>query len=116
MGGNAIASERLYPKQISLRKPYNRPVYGEVAEWLKALAWKACIPKGIEGSNPSLTAILKTAPSGRFFYGGEGRVRPLAGFDRSSGTIGTAAGAPQGQGTWMCPGISLPHRHIKNRP
>src|SRR5690625_1284551 len=58
----------------------------------------------------------KTAPSGRFFYGAEVRVRSLVGFDRSSGTIGTAAGAPQGQGTWMCPGISLPHRHTKTAP
>ncbi len=30
---------------------------GELAEWLKALAWKACIPqKGIKGSNPLLSA------------------------------------------------------------
>ena len=29
---------------------------GEVAEWSKAHAWKACIPYGIEGSNPSLSA------------------------------------------------------------
>ena len=29
-----------------------------MAEWLKAHAWKACIlQKGIEGSNPSLSAI-----------------------------------------------------------
>ena len=31
-----------------------------MAEWLKAHAWKACIlQKGIEGSNPSLSASLK---------------------------------------------------------
>src|SRR5690625_2147912 len=30
----------------------------------------------------------KTAPSGRFFYGAEVRVRSLVGFGRSSGTIG----------------------------
>ena len=30
---------------------------GEMAEWLKAHAWKACmLQKGIEGSNPSLSA------------------------------------------------------------
>ncbi len=30
---------------------------GEVAEWLKAHAWKVCIrQKRIEGSNPSLSA------------------------------------------------------------
>ena len=32
---------------------------GEMAEWLKAHAWKACIlQKGIEGSNPSLSAKI----------------------------------------------------------
>jgi hypothetical protein len=32
---------------------------GQVSEWPKEHAWKACIPQGIEGSNPSLTAISK---------------------------------------------------------
>ena len=27
-----------------------------MAEWLKAHAWKACIPQGIQGSNPCLSA------------------------------------------------------------
>ncbi len=31
---------------------------GEVSEWLKEHAWKVCIRQRIEGSNPSLTAIL----------------------------------------------------------
>ena len=31
---------------------------GEVAEWSKAHAWKVCIRQRIEGSNPSLSAIL----------------------------------------------------------
>ena len=31
---------------------------GEMAEWLKAHAWKACIPQGIQGSNPCLSAII----------------------------------------------------------
>jgi hypothetical protein len=30
---------------------------GQMAEWLKAHAWKACIPQGIQGSNPCLSAI-----------------------------------------------------------
>ncbi len=35
------------------------PYYcGEMAEWLKAHAWKACIPQGIQGSNPCLSAII----------------------------------------------------------
>ncbi len=30
---------------------------GELSEWFKEHAWKVCIPqKGIEGSNPSLSA------------------------------------------------------------
>jgi hypothetical protein len=33
---------------------------GEMAEWLKAHAWKACIPQGIQGSNPCLSAITFT--------------------------------------------------------
>ena len=34
------------------------PRNGEVLEWLKRHAWKACIPqKGIRGSNPRLSAI-----------------------------------------------------------
>src|SRR5690606_16944968 len=32
---------------------------GEVSEWLKEHAWKVCIRKRIEGSNPSLTATNK---------------------------------------------------------
>ena len=34
---------------------------GGVAEWLKAHAWKACLPKGNAGSNPAPSAI--THPS-----------------------------------------------------
>ena len=38
---------------------------GEMAEWLKAHAWKACLPQGNQGSNPCLSAkhlpkVLKT--------------------------------------------------------
>ena len=40
------------------------PRKGEVLEWLKRHAWKACIPqKGIRGSNPRLSARQK-----RIFY------------------------------------------------
>jgi hypothetical protein len=34
----------------------SKPTTGEMAEWLKAHAWKACIPQGIQGSNPCLSA------------------------------------------------------------
>jgi hypothetical protein len=41
--------------------------YREVSEWLKEHAWKVCIPlKGIEGSNPFLSAE-KPAPTGWVF-------------------------------------------------
>ena len=34
-------------------------VPGDLSEWLKEHAWKVCIPqKGIEGSNPSVSAFL----------------------------------------------------------
>ena len=33
---------------------------GDLSEWLKEHAWKVCIPqKGIEGSNPSVSAKLR---------------------------------------------------------
>jgi hypothetical protein len=40
-------------------------IRGEMAEWLKAHAWKACIPQGIQGSNPCLSAILESMGNGR---------------------------------------------------
>ena len=36
---------------------YSPPNRGEMAEWLKAHAWKACLPQGNVGSNPTLSAI-----------------------------------------------------------
>ncbi len=30
-----------------------------MSEWSKEHAWKVCMSKGIEGSNPSLTATLQ---------------------------------------------------------
>ena len=42
---------------VSLYAMWSGCLEGEVAEWLKAHAWKACILfPGIEGSNPSLSA------------------------------------------------------------
>ena len=67
----------LRPKQtqfklpiIFLRKSQNHVIYnvrsnidngflGEVTEWLKVLAWNAGVVKATEGSNPSLTAIVR---------------------------------------------------------
>ena len=33
---------------------------GEMAEWLKAHAWKACVPQGTVGSNPTLSASYRS--------------------------------------------------------
>jgi hypothetical protein len=35
---------------------------GEVAEWSKAHDWKSCVPKGTEGSNPSLSSEPHRGP------------------------------------------------------
>ena len=52
---------------IKKRFCYPCAPYGELAEWSKAHAWKVCIRKRIEGSNPSLSAnytciLLKINP------------------------------------------------------
>jgi hypothetical protein len=41
---------------------------GEMAEWLKAHAWKACIPQGIQGSNPCLSATTFRSPGNQQEY------------------------------------------------
>src|SRR5690554_5561962 len=42
--------------------------YREVSEWLKEHAWKACIPlKGIEGSNPFLSAAFQRGVENNVF-------------------------------------------------
>ncbi len=42
-----------------------------MSEWPIELAWKACIPQGIEGSNPSLSAglIIKEELRNLVYYG-----------------------------------------------
>ena len=50
--------DRIDPEMA--KNPAFQERFGEVLEWLKRHAWKACIPqKGIEGSNPSLSAKTK---------------------------------------------------------
>src|SRR5665213_2874176 len=46
-----------------------------MAEWLKAHAWKACIPQGIQGSNPCLSATLfkSNYPQAKQISGSPGR-------------------------------------------
>ena len=45
--------------------PISKKAYiGEMLEWLKRHAWKACIPlKGIRGSNPRLSAEIEKLKS-----------------------------------------------------
>src|SRR5262245_58815713 len=46
------------PRQSARLRPRN--VSGQVAEWLKAHAWRACIrQKRIAGSNPALSALIQ---------------------------------------------------------
>ena len=67
MGSNPTLSAMI------LEYPDKDTSFGEVAERLKAHAWKACVPqKGTEGSNPSLsalsrvmTALMMTGPGDR---------------------------------------------------
>ncbi len=46
------------PVEILVMKQVNFSESGEMSEWLKEHAWKVCIRQRIEGSNPSLSAIL----------------------------------------------------------
>ncbi len=41
----------------STKSYFTLAINGEVAEWLKALAWKACLLNGNVGSNPTLSAL-----------------------------------------------------------
>ena len=47
-------------KSVTVIDSKSRSLTGEMAEWLKAHAWKACIPQGIQGSNPCLSATLES--------------------------------------------------------
>ena len=38
---------------------YSARLFGEVSEWSKEHAWKVCVRRRTEGSNPSLTANLR---------------------------------------------------------
>ncbi len=54
-------------------------VSGEVSEWPKEHAWKACVSQGTVGSNPTLSAIeIVGGVGGPARYGehGANRVRP----------------------------------------
>jgi hypothetical protein len=56
-----------------------------MAEWLKAHAWKACIPQGIQGSNPCLSAISKL------------NVLESTKYNKTSGLLETASVSPVSQ-------------------
>lgn len=56
------ASNNRYPLIIDYFKGFKTRErhFGEMLEWLKRHAWKACIPqKGIRGSNPRLSAEIR---------------------------------------------------------
>ena len=58
-------------------KKYDKLIFakhGEMSEWSNVHAWKACIPKGIGGSNPLLSAKARKTPKRVFFalYGEKG--------------------------------------------
>ncbi len=42
-------------------------IFGEVAEWLNAHAWKACVAQATAGSNPALTASEKGSKEEPFY-------------------------------------------------
>src|ERR1700756_3889014 len=46
-------------RSVAVIDSKRRSKTGEMAEWLKAHAWKACIPQGIQGSNPCLSASFR---------------------------------------------------------
>ena len=51
-----------------------------MAEWLKAHAWKACLPKGNAGSNPAPSAMDRLEPKGLadLIFPGQNRRKPLS--------------------------------------
>ena len=54
-----------------------------MSEWSKEHAWKVCIRKRIEGSNPSLSARHKKAPTrGLFMSGRKLRSDSILWFDK----------------------------------
>jgi hypothetical protein len=60
IGGASFGAKGIVSGVIDSNSPFD---CGEMAEWLKAHAWKACIPQGIQGSNPCLSATsLRLSP------------------------------------------------------
>ena len=77
---------------------------GEVSERPKEHAWKVCIPHGIEGSNPSLSANTKPRYKRGFLLAKrEGKKNPPVRQNRLERfwSQQQSAGAPQGAGAWM---------------
>ena len=52
---------RIFQNRViyNVRSNLDNGFLGEVTEWLKVLAWNAGVVKATEGSNPSLTAIIR---------------------------------------------------------
>jgi hypothetical protein len=69
VGSNPTFSVSLLPQALrTLTRPRSRGETpqglrtGELTEWSKVHDWKSCIPKGIGGSNPPLSASLLSDP------------------------------------------------------
>ncbi len=59
-GAPLLREYRLIPYRGFESLPLRQRVLGEMAERSKARAWRARVPKGTVGSNPTLSAILLT--------------------------------------------------------
>ena len=59
-----------FSRIVYYNQAYNKAFHMEKSRsWPSAHDWKSCIPqKGIEGSNPSFSAMIKTSRASRGFY------------------------------------------------
>ena len=68
MPNKGLAASSVVSILGNINKTVTEKVSREVSEWLKELAWKACIRQRIEGSNPFLSAKPKSPPIWRAFF------------------------------------------------
>ena len=70
-----------------------------MAEWLKAHAWKACVPQGTVGSNPTLSARIEKAIQA---FVSDKRAEFRATCERLTGSYFPRLFLPE-----MCPGFAV---------
>ena len=93
---------------------------GEMSERSKEHAWKVCIPKGIEGSNPSLSAIHEKGSREGPFFMDVGKTRsdedPGAQprFDQFAGS--ELARAQRVLEAGIRPAVRMRHRDVPHNP